>query len=56
MTPITGLSLEPTMSKPTDSAKTPAIQLTTGAGNPIADNQNSLGAGRAGPCCCRTIS
>src|ERR1700692_3350869 len=37
------------MSKPTDSAKKPAIQLTTSAGNPIADNQNSLSAGPRGP-------
>jgi catalase len=36
------------MTKPT-SAKTPALQLTTSAGNPIADNQNSLSAGPRGP-------
>ena len=37
------------MNKPTDSAKKPAQQLTTSAGNPIADNQNSLSAGPRGP-------
>src|SRR5712664_4913207 len=38
------------MSKPIDSvAKTPSNQLTTSAGNPIADNQNSLSAGPRGP-------
>src|SRR5467141_2384061 len=38
------------MSKPTDSSSTPSgSQLTTSAGNPIADNQNSLSAGPRGP-------
>jgi catalase len=38
------------MSKPTDNAtKPPADQLTTSAGNPVADNQNSLSAGPRGP-------
>src|SRR6266850_5783650 len=38
------------MSKPTDNAaKTPSDQLTTSAGNPVADNQNSLSAGPRGP-------
>jgi len=36
------------MSKPTDNAAK-ANQLTTSAGNPIADNQNSLSAGPRGP-------
>jgi len=39
-----------TMSKPTDNSDEPAgNQLTTSAGNPIADNQNSLSAGPRGP-------
>jgi len=34
------------MSKPTDNTSKPsADQLTTSAGNPLADNQNSLSAG-----------
>src|SRR5712672_3151110 len=38
------------MSKPTDKASGPSGgQLTTSAGNPIADNQNSLSAGPRGP-------
>src|ERR1700704_4060448 len=38
------------MSKPNDSASPrPAAQLTTTAGNPVADNQNSLSAGSRGP-------
>jgi catalase len=38
------------MSKPIDSASTGRPdQLTTSAGNPIADNQNSLSAGPRGP-------
>src|SRR5260370_5420218 len=38
------------MSKPTDSAtKQSGNQLTTRAGNPVADNQNSLSAGPRGP-------
>src|SRR3982074_2627792 len=38
------------MSKPIDYASKPAApQLTTSAGNPIADNQNSLSAGARGP-------
>src|ERR1700723_542301 len=38
------------MSKPIDSAsKGRPDQLTTSAGNPIADNQNSLSAGPRGP-------
>src|SRR5712672_3958805 len=42
--------LEHAMSKPTDNAaKTPSDQLTTSAGNPVADNQNSLSAGPRGP-------
>src|SRR3954454_2460917 len=36
------------MSTPTDN-KQPAATLTTSAGNPIADNQNSLSAGPRGP-------
>src|ERR1700722_6741783 len=43
------LTTGPYMSKPSDSAKKPAIQLTTSAGNPVADNQNSLSAGPRGP-------
>jgi catalase len=38
------------MSNPTDNASKPSgNQLTTSAGNPIADNQNSLSAGPRGP-------
>ena len=38
------------MIKPTDnSSKSSGDQLTTSAGNPIADNQNSLSAGPRGP-------
>src|SRR6266481_8118985 len=38
------------MSKPADSVSGAASdQLTTSAGNPIADNQNSLTAGPRGP-------
>src|SRR3984893_9038932 len=38
------------MSKPTDnSSKPPGNQLTTTAGNPVADNQNALSAGPRGP-------
>src|ERR1700675_188002 len=37
------------MSKSTDPVKLHADQLTTSAGNPIADNQNSLSAGARGP-------
>ena len=38
------------MSKPTDDVSKPSgSQLTTSAGNPIADNQNSLSAGPRGP-------
>src|ERR1700744_3571680 len=38
------------MSKPTDNASRPSgNQLTTSAGNPVADNQNSLSAGPRGP-------
>src|SRR6202158_1672311 len=38
------------MSKPTDnSSKLSNNQLTTTAGNPVADNQNSLSAGPRGP-------
>src|SRR5712675_527106 len=38
------------MSKSTDNASTPSDnQLTTTAGNPVADNQNSLSAGPRGP-------
>src|SRR6202795_4002231 len=37
------------MSKSTDPVKLHADQLTTSAGNPIADNQNSLSAGPRGP-------
>src|SRR5271155_5614693 len=39
------------MSKRTDNdaPKTPLSQLTTSAGNPVADNQNSLSAGPRGP-------
>src|SRR5712672_2589549 len=41
---------EPSMTKPTDdSSKSPDNQLTTSAGNPVADNQNSLSAGPRGP-------
>src|SRR6266436_2163959 len=41
---------EPAMSKPTDSSPKPSgDRLTTSAGNPIADNQNSLSAGPRGP-------
>src|ERR1700731_2429907 len=38
------------MSKPIDHPSNPAApQLTTSAGNPVADNQNSLSAGPRGP-------
>src|SRR5712672_1385383 len=38
------------MSKPTDNPSKPSgDQLTTSAGNPIADNQNALSAGPRGP-------
>ena len=37
------------MSKSTNTAKLHADQLTTSAGNPIADNQNALSAGPRGP-------
>ncbi len=38
------------MSKPTDDVSKPSgSQLTTSAGNPMADNQNSLTAGPRGP-------
>src|ERR1700689_3443058 len=38
------------MSKPIDSSSKPSgDQLTTSAGNPIADNQNALSAGPRGP-------
>src|ERR1700674_2734537 len=38
------------MSKPTDNSSKPSTnQLTTTAGNPVADNQNSLSAGARGP-------
>jgi len=37
------------MSKPDSAAKTSPTQLTTSAGNPVADNQNSLSAGPRGP-------
>ena len=38
------------MSKSTDNSSKPSSdQLTTSAGNPIADNQNSLSAGPRGP-------
>jgi catalase len=37
------------MSKSNDSAPNPPDRLTTSAGNPIADNQNSLSAGPRGP-------
>src|SRR5437773_7638383 len=41
---------EPSMSKPTDNSSTPSgNQLTTSAGNPVADNQNSITAGPRGP-------
>jgi catalase len=42
--------MEPAMSNPTDSSSKPlGDRLTTSAGNPIADNQNSLSAGPRGP-------
>src|SRR6266404_5842502 len=42
--------MEPSMSKPTDnSSKLSGNQLTTTAGNPVADNQNALSAGPRGP-------
>src|SRR5882724_5955611 len=42
--------MEPAMSKATDNTSKPsADRLTTSAGNPIADNQNSLSAGPRGP-------
>src|SRR5881398_144199 len=37
------------MSDPTDNSSPPGNQLTTSAGNPVADNQNSLTAGPRGP-------
>ena len=38
------------MSKPNDKSTKPSgPQLTTTAGNPVADNQNSLSAGPPGP-------
>ena len=38
------------MSKPIDNSSNPSgNQLTTSAGNPVADNQNSLSAGPRGP-------
>src|ERR1700739_1052316 len=37
------------MSKPTDDVSKSGSQLTTSAGNPIADNQNLLSAGPRGP-------
>src|ERR1700681_3006193 len=38
------------MSKPTDNSLKPSgNQLTTTAGNPVADNQNALSAGPRGP-------
>jgi len=38
------------MSKPTESPTKPiSNRLTTSAGNPVADNQNSLSAGLRGP-------
>jgi catalase len=38
------------MSKPTDNSSKPSgNQLTTTAGNPVADNQNALSAGPRGP-------
>src|ERR1700726_994571 len=38
------------MSQPTDKSSKPSVdRLTTSAGNPIADNQNSLSAGPRGP-------
>src|SRR5947209_15509560 len=38
------------MNKPTDNPSKPSgDRLTTGAGNPIADNQNTLTAGPRGP-------
>src|ERR1700694_1283202 len=41
---------EPSMSKPTDNSSKPSgNQLTTTAGNPVADNQNALRAGPRGP-------
>src|ERR1700734_785084 len=41
---------ESAMSNPTDNASKPSgNQLTTSAGNPVADNQNSLSAGPRGP-------
>src|SRR5206468_1782521 len=36
-------------SDPTDNSSPPGNQLTTSAGNPVADNQNSLTAGPRGP-------
>src|SRR5882762_4378502 len=42
--------MEPAMSQPADnSAKPSGSQLTTSAGNIVADNQNSLTAGPRGP-------
>src|SRR5436190_9934636 len=37
------------MSDPTDNSSSTRNQLTTSAGNPVADNQNSLSAGRRVP-------
>src|SRR5947208_7151089 len=37
------------MSDPTDNSSPPGNQLTTSAGNPVADNQNSLTADPRGP-------
>ena len=38
------------MSEPTDNSSEPSgNRLTTSAGNPVADNQNSLTAGPRGP-------
>ena len=38
------------MSKPTDNSREPSgPQLTTTAGNPVADNQNALSAGPRSP-------
>ena len=37
------------MNRSMDNSPTSSEQLTTSAGNPIADNQNSLSAGPRGP-------
>src|SRR5437879_13865777 len=37
------------MNRSSDNSPPSSEQLTTGAGNPIADNQNSLSAGPRGP-------